>query len=133
VRPITGSPWCDPDGSSSRSAESTVPSRKRRCGSRPTSFRSKRNSSRERRRWRMKDMRRLSDNEIADQLRGAREELFDAKFKLATRQLKNFRNMPQARRKIARLLTVMRERTTESENSGCEDREEDGDENDDDA
>ena len=31
----------------------------------------------------MKDMRRLSDNEIADQLRGAREELFDAKFKLA--------------------------------------------------
>jgi large subunit ribosomal protein L29 len=63
----------------------------------------------------MKDMRRLSDNEVADQLRGAREELFDAKFKLATRQLKNFRTMPQARRKIARLLTVMRERTTESE------------------
>src|SRR6266550_159185 len=48
----------------------------------------------------------------------AREELFDAKFKLATRQLKNFRTMPQARRKIARLLTVMRERTTESETNG---------------
>ena len=66
----------------------------------------------------MKDTRRLSDNEIADQLRGAREELFDAKFRLATRQLKNFRTMPQARRKIARLLTVMRERTTESDTSG---------------
>ena len=51
-------------------------------------------------------------------MRGAREELFDAKFKLATRQLKNFRTMPQARRKIARLLTVMRERTTESDTSG---------------
>jgi large subunit ribosomal protein L29 len=58
----------------------------------------------------MKDMRRLSDNEVADQLRNAREELFDAKFKLATRQLKNFRALPQTRRKIARLLTVMRER-----------------------
>src|SRR5207245_2246109 len=57
-------------------------------------------------------------SEGADQLRGAREELFDAKFKLATRQLKNFRTMPQARRKIARLLTVMRERTTESETNG---------------
>src|SRR5207302_5932558 len=65
-----------------------------------TSFRSRPSSSRERRRRRMKDMRRLSDNEIADQLRGAREELFDAKFRLATRQLKNFRTMPQARRKI---------------------------------
>ena len=66
----------------------------------------------------MKDMRRLSDQELADQLRSAEEELMDAKFKLATRQLKNFRTMPQARRKIARLLTVMRERTTESDTSG---------------
>ncbi|TMG56042.1 MAG: 50S ribosomal protein L29 [Chloroflexi bacterium] len=37
----------------------------------------------------MKDMRRLSDQELADQLRSAEEELMDAKFKLATRQLKN--------------------------------------------
>jgi large subunit ribosomal protein L29 len=67
----------------------------------------------------MKDMRRLSDNEIADQLRSAREELFDAKFKLATRQLKNFRTLPQTRRKIARLLSVMRERVrTESGTNG---------------
>jgi large subunit ribosomal protein L29 len=66
----------------------------------------------------MKDMRRLSDNEIQSQLRETREELFDAKFKLATRQLKNFRTMPQARRKIARLLTVMRERAEETQQSG---------------
>jgi len=58
----------------------------------------------------MKDMRRLSDQELADQLRSAEEELMDAKFKLATRQLKNFRSLPQTRRKIARLLTVRRER-----------------------
>jgi large subunit ribosomal protein L29 len=63
----------------------------------------------------MKDMRRLSDNELADQLRSAREELFDAKFRLATRQLKNFRSLPHTRRQIARLLHVMGERTTEGE------------------
>jgi len=66
----------------------------------------------------MKDMRRLSDNEIADQLRAAREELFDAKFKLATRQLKNFRSLPHARRKIAQLLTVVRERARETQANG---------------
>ncbi len=67
----------------------------------------------------MKDMRRLSDSELADQLREARVELFDAKFKLATRQLKNFRSLPRTRRKIAQLLTVMRERTAgEAQTSG---------------
>jgi large subunit ribosomal protein L29 len=66
----------------------------------------------------MKDMRRLSDNEIADQLRSAREELFDAKFRLATRQLKNFRSLPQTKRKIARLLHVMNERANESDANG---------------
>ena len=63
----------------------------------------------------MKDMRRLSDNEVADQLRSAHEDLLDAKFKLATRQLKNFRTLPQTRRKIARLRTVMAERANETE------------------
>jgi large subunit ribosomal protein L29 len=67
----------------------------------------------------MKDMRRLSDAELADQLRNAREELFDAHFKMATRQLKNFRSLPQTRRRIARLLSVMRERTDmEAEGNG---------------
>ena len=62
----------------------------------------------------MKDLRRLSDAELADQLRGAREELFDAKFKFATRQLKNYRGMRATRQKIARLLTVSREREREA-------------------
>jgi ribosomal protein L29 len=68
----------------------------------------------------MKDMRRLSDNELADQLRSAQEELMDAKFKLATRQLKNFRSLPQTRRKIARLLTVRRERAEGEAETGTE-------------
>ncbi len=59
----------------------------------------------------LKDMRRLSDNELADEMRTAKEELFDLRFKLATRQLKNYRELPAARRKMARLLTVMAERS----------------------
>ena len=59
----------------------------------------------------MKDMRRLSDSELAAQLTDARAELRDARFKLATLQLKNFRMLPRTRRKIAQLLTVMRERS----------------------
>jgi large subunit ribosomal protein L29 len=62
----------------------------------------------------VKDLRRLSDAELADQLRGAREELFDSRFKLATRQLKNYRGMRIARRKIAQLLTVTSEREREA-------------------
>jgi large subunit ribosomal protein L29 len=55
-------------------------------------------------------MRRLSDNELTDELRSAKEELFDLRFKLATRQLKNYRALPAARRRMARLLTVVAER-----------------------
>jgi large subunit ribosomal protein L29 len=55
-------------------------------------------------------MRRLSDTELADELKSAREELFGLRFQLATRQLKNYRGMPTARKRIARVLTVMRER-----------------------
>jgi len=55
-------------------------------------------------------MRRLSDNELASELRSAKEELFDLRFKLATRQQKNYRALPAARRRMARLLTVLAER-----------------------
>ena len=58
----------------------------------------------------LKDMRRLSDDELADELRQAKEELFDLRFKLATRQQKNYRALPAARQRIARALTVMAER-----------------------
>lgn len=58
----------------------------------------------------LKDMRRLSDTELVDQLASAKEELFDLRFQLATRQLKNVQVIPVTKRKIARVLTVMRER-----------------------
>jgi len=55
-------------------------------------------------------MRRLSDTELVDQLASAKGELFDLRFQLATRQLKNVQAVPATRRTIARVLTVMRER-----------------------
>ena len=64
----------------------------------------------------LKEMRRLSDTELADELKSAKEELFDFRFKLATRQLKNYRGLPAARKRIARVLTVMDERKTEAAN-----------------
>ena len=61
----------------------------------------------------LKDMRRLSDNELASELKSSKEEMFDLRFKLATRQLKNYRALPIARRRMARLLTVLAERADE--------------------
>ncbi|MGH2498953.1 MAG: 50S ribosomal protein L29 [Candidatus Limnocylindria bacterium] len=55
-------------------------------------------------------MRRLSEPELADELKSAKEELFNLRFQLATRQLKKYRELPAARRRVARALTVMRER-----------------------
>ena len=65
----------------------------------------------------LKDMRRLSDTELADELKNAKEELFNLRFQLATRQLKNYRGLPAARKRIARVLTVMDERKTEAANA----------------
>ena len=64
----------------------------------------------------LKDMRRLSDTELTDELKNAKEELFNLRFQLATRQLKNYRGLPAARKRIARVLTVMDERKTEAAN-----------------
>ena len=61
----------------------------------------------------LKDMRRLSDNELASELKSSKDEMFDLRFKLATRQQKNYRALPMARRRMARLLTVLAERGDE--------------------
>ncbi len=63
----------------------------------------------------LKELRKLSSEELKDELKTAQEELFNTKFQLATRQMKNFKQMPQARRRIARALTVMGERERSGE------------------
>jgi large subunit ribosomal protein L29 len=55
-------------------------------------------------------VRALSDAELDDALREAKQELWGARFALSTRQLKDYTTIPQARRRIARILTVQRER-----------------------
>jgi large subunit ribosomal protein L29 len=55
-------------------------------------------------------VRALSDAELADALQEARQDLWGARFALSTRQLKDYSTIPQVRRRIARILTVQRER-----------------------
>lgn len=58
----------------------------------------------------LKELRDLSVEELAKQLESAREELFNLRFKLATKQLVNHRELPKAKKKIARLKSILRER-----------------------
>ena len=52
----------------------------------------------------------LSDAELEQALRDAQQELWQARFALSTRQLKDYSSIPQARRTMARILTVQYER-----------------------
>jgi len=56
------------------------------------------------------EIRALNDVELKKQLEEARQELFNLRFRLATRQLVNHREVVRTRRKIARILTILRER-----------------------
>ena len=55
----------------------------------------------------------LSDAELEQALRDAKQELWQARFALSTRQLKDDSTIPQTRRNIARILTVQYERRNE--------------------
>ena len=56
------------------------------------------------------DLRVLSDDELAKQLEEAHRELFNLRFRLATKQLANHREVRSVKKRIARLKTIMRER-----------------------
>jgi len=56
------------------------------------------------------EIRTLNDEELLTKLKEAHEELFNLRFRLATKQLGNHREIPQVRRKIARIKTILRER-----------------------
>lgn len=56
------------------------------------------------------DIQNMSDQELATKLDEKHRELFDLRFKAATRQLKNHRQIPQIRKDIARLETIKRQR-----------------------
>lgn len=56
------------------------------------------------------EIRALGDAELQKKLEEAHQELFNLRFKLATRQLVNHRELPKVRRRIARINTIIRER-----------------------
>ncbi|ADJ26390.1 ribosomal protein L29 [Dehalogenimonas lykanthroporepellens BL-DC-9] len=59
----------------------------------------------------IEEIRSLSGEEIQKQLDSAYRELMDTRFKLATKQLQNHRELPRLKKNIARFKTVLRERT----------------------
>jgi len=58
----------------------------------------------------VKEIRALSNTEMAKQLEEAHQELFNLRFRLATKQLVNHRELPTVKKKIARIKTVIQER-----------------------
>jgi len=56
------------------------------------------------------EIRVLTDEELLKKLEEAHEELFNLRFRLATRQLGNHRELPKVQRNIARIKTILRER-----------------------
>ena len=55
-------------------------------------------------------VRTLSDADLEQALRDAKQDLWGARFALSTRQLKDYSTIPLTRRTIAKILTVQRER-----------------------
>lgn len=56
------------------------------------------------------EIRVLTNEELVTKLEEAHEELFNLRFRLATRQLENHREIPRVKRRIARIETILRER-----------------------
>jgi large subunit ribosomal protein L29 len=56
------------------------------------------------------DVRRLNDESLNKEINEAYRAMFTLRFQHASRQLQNYRELRNARRKIARLRTVKRER-----------------------
>jgi len=56
------------------------------------------------------EIRALSTEELTKQLEAARQEFFNIRLRLASKQLANHRQVRVTKRKIARLETIMREK-----------------------
>jgi large subunit ribosomal protein L29 len=56
------------------------------------------------------DIRGLSDDQIQEEIVTAKKQLFDLRFKKATRQLEKFHQFKHTRHRLAQLLTIEQER-----------------------
>jgi large subunit ribosomal protein L29 len=61
------------------------------------------------------ELRELPDHELIVRMEGAKEELFNLRFQLATGQLDNTARLRELRRDVARIATVLTEREIERE------------------
>jgi large subunit ribosomal protein L29 len=61
----------------------------------------------------LEEIRALGNEELAKQLEDAHQELFNLRFRLETKQLVNHRELSRARKQIAKIKTVIRERELE--------------------
>jgi len=59
---------------------------------------------------RIDKIRALKPKELSKQLEEAHQELFNLRFRLSTRQLANYSEIRKAKKKIARIKTIMQER-----------------------
>jgi large subunit ribosomal protein L29 len=55
------------------------------------------------------EVRALADAELLKRLGEARQELFNLKIRLSTRQLANHRELPKVKKKIARMETILKQ------------------------
>lgn len=60
------------------------------------------------------DLRQKTDDELGDELLGLRKEQFNLRFQAANGQLENTARQRQLRRDIARIKTIMTEKTRKS-------------------
>lgn len=72
---------------------------------------------------RLEELRELSDEELVQKLKDAKVELFNLRFQLATGQLDNPLRIREARREIARVTTIKRERELTAEREPAAERE----------
>jgi large subunit ribosomal protein L29 len=58
----------------------------------------------------LKEFRELSTSDLTKQLEETHQELFNLRFRVATKQLVNHRELRRVKKKIARLKTILTER-----------------------
>jgi large subunit ribosomal protein L29 len=62
-----------------------------------------------------KEVRNLNDGELVDKVREFREELFNLRFRNSTGELENTARLREAKRSLARTLTIAKERDIDVE------------------
>ena len=60
------------------------------------------------------ELREMDDSELLTNLAEAKQELFNLRFQHVTGQLDNYARLPQVKREVARINTILREREIEA-------------------